>query len=73
MPVPCAAITRKRLADWAKRCGPLHCTPLMMLTIGHDHNSPELGIMTVEDVTDAELIRFLDFALRELLKKGAKT
>ena len=72
MPVPCAAIAKQRLADWAKRCGPLHCTPVMMLTVGHDHKSGELGIMTVEDVTDAELIRFLDFAIKELLKKGTK-
>lgn len=56
-------INSERLNQWGARAINSHATPLLMLSIGHDHKSGELNIHCTEDLTPEQLRGFLIAAL----------
>jgi hypothetical protein len=62
MPVNCKKITEKRVVD-------SHATPVLLLSVGHDHVSGQLTICITQDRTDQEIIAFLQGAINELKKQ----
>ena len=63
-PETIALITTERLALWAQRAIEQHSTPVMMLSVGHDFHSGELNVHTTEEMTDVQVLEFLQGALR---------
>lgn len=60
------AINDERLGRWKIQLNRKHATPVLLLGIGHDHNSGNLTLLTTEDITDEELKLFLEYALKSL-------
>lgn len=59
-------ICNERLSGWVQRAVQIHATPMLLITVGHDHNSGELHVFVPED-TPTDLIRAaLEFALKGL-------
>ncbi len=59
-------ITTDRLARWAKKSIANHATPVIMVHVGHDHNSGQIGICTTEDMDNRTLKAFLQQVIRQL-------
>jgi hypothetical protein len=66
-------IVTTRLDSWKALMVKHHATPVVAVAVGHDHNSGQIRVLTVEDLNDKEMILFLETAL-QLLKhrKGKK-
>jgi hypothetical protein len=62
-------ICTQRFAGWTERLVASHATPVLLLGIGHDHNSGQLNVITMEDVPDEQLKLFLAATLRELMER----
>lgn len=59
-------ITTNRLALWGCSAVDLHSTPVLMLSVGHDHKQGVLTLHTTEEMDDAEAMAFLQGAVRVL-------
>ena len=42
-------INNNRMQKWAKKLTDVHATTIIAIGIGHDHNSGQIQIMTIED------------------------
>jgi ERCC4-type nuclease len=63
----CQSINDSRLAKWKAQMVDMHCTPLLLVGMGHDDRSGEMRVITLEEVSD-EIIRYtLEAALRMLI------
>ena len=61
------AICSSRLDKWKAQLVDYHCTPLLLVGMGHDDRSGEMRVITLEEVSD-EIIRYtLEAALRMLI------
>jgi len=59
-------ICDERLDRWKRRLASQHATPIILISVGHDHNSGQLGICTVEEI-DKSMIRIILTKALELL------
>jgi hypothetical protein len=59
-------IIDERMTVWSQRLRADHATPVACLGIGHDHTSGTLFVLQVEDMSLAELQRFLMGALYQV-------
>lgn len=68
MSVPTEAITKERLERWENRLSAAHATPILLVAIGHDHNSGQLVVCTLDEpeLDNAKLRVLLMRALTEL-------
>lgn len=64
--VPTEQITEERLGRWKRQLNEAHATPVVLVAVGHDHNSGRLVLYTVEDVSDEQLAAFLRYVLSAL-------
>lgn len=62
-------INEERLGRWRVRMNRTHSTPVLMVTVGHDHNQGQMHVLTTEDMTNENLILFLTAALAQLQQK----
>lgn len=59
-------ITHERLGSWEKRLTESHATPILLVGVGHDHVNGQINICVTEDMPNAQIIAFLEYALKEL-------
>lgn len=59
-------ICTKRLGRWQKKLEEKHATPVLLMGVGHDHNSGKLVVCCNEDCSDAQLSLWLAGALGEI-------
>lgn len=64
------AITKLRLAEWAKALSTDHATPMLLVGIGHDHNSGKISLCVPEGIDDAVIVNTLKYALIHFTKKS---
>ena len=66
--VPTEAITDERLNRGKERMSASHATPLCLIGVGHDHNSGQIVIVTLEEeeISIPVLRAFLEKALSQL-------
>lgn len=64
-------ITRDRLERWIGRLDPATATPVLLIGVGHGTHSGELHVCVAEDILDAQLLYFLEFAHGEILRRFA--
>lgn len=65
------SICTERLGRWQKRLVDEHATPVLLLGVGHDHKSGQTVLCTLEDLTDAELMIFLEGTINILRQQQA--
>lgn len=58
-----------RLSRWKDRLNDTHATPVLMIGVGHDHYNGKVILCTTEDLTDSELLLFMQDACRQLEQK----
>lgn len=63
-------IVDQRLGKWGDDLVDYHSTPLILLAVGHDHNSGQLHIETVVEVPDWVIIGFLKKTILMMEGKG---
>lgn len=62
-----AAIALQRLSKWRGMMVNKMQTPVLVISIGHgEKNRGEIGVYTVENISDADLIQFLQGAINAL-------
>ncbi len=61
------SIWDSRMAKWKERALKSQATPILMLCVGHDKHEGEGDIITVEDMTDDDILSTLE-AMVKLLK-----
>lgn len=59
-------INLHRMRSWTAKLIAAHATPVLLLGVGHDHNSGKITLVVTEDLTSAELRAFLMAALVEI-------
>jgi hypothetical protein len=59
-------ITHERLGSWEKKFEGSHATPILLIGVGHDHVNGQVVICVTEDLTDKQIILFLENALKQL-------
>lgn len=68
------AICDERWRRWTERLIEQHSTPLVLLGVGQDSKSGQVTICTLEEMTDGEILLFLEATLRifkeMIVKKG---
>jgi len=64
-------ITLDRLCMWGQEAIEHHSTPVLMLSVGHDHHSRELNVHSTEEMSDLEVLLFLEGAAKVLAAKMA--
>lgn len=64
-------ICRERLAGWQKRLVEEHATPVLLVSVGHDHKKGQVVLSTTEEMSDEEVMLFLQGALNVLAFKGS--
>ena len=68
------AICDERLGRWTQRLVGEHATPVLLLGVGHDHKSGQLVVLTMEEVSNLELVLFARGAVAkleaELIRRG---
>jgi hypothetical protein len=70
-PETIARITTDRLTLWGQVAIEHHSTPVLMLSVGHDHHSRELNVHSTEKMSDLEVLLFLEGAAKVLSEKMA--
>lgn len=70
-PATIAEITIQRVSQWAQKVIDEHATPVLMLSVGHDHHSGTVVVSSCEETDDAELLLWLHGAQQLLTKKIA--
>jgi hypothetical protein len=63
------AICYSRMEEWAKQLAERNCTPVLVMGIGHQANSGEVHLFTMQDFSDDDLQMFLAFAQSEIRKR----
>jgi hypothetical protein len=63
------AITRDRFASWAKVLKKVSSTPFLCVGIGHGEQQGNIHITQVEDLSNDQVIAFLEQALALLKSK----
>jgi hypothetical protein len=63
------SINQKRLGNWGADLAAAHSTPLLLLGVGHDDVSGRPMVITVDDVSDEQLIVLLSLARAMLVAK----
>jgi len=64
-------IGRDRLEGWRKRLVDEHSTPILLVGVGHDHRTGQIVLCIPEEMTDVEVMHFLEGALN-MLRVGRK-
>ena len=64
-------ICRDRLGGWTKRLVEEHSTPILLVGVGHDHKTGQVVLCMPEEMTDLEVMHFLEGALN-MLRAGRK-
>lgn len=59
-------ITTDRLAKWAQRAIRNNATPMILINIGHGHNSGQISLCTVEDMDNRMLKALLQRVIEQL-------
>ena len=59
-------ICDERFDRWKRRLASQYATPIILIGVGHDHNSGQLSICTVEEM-DNSMIRIIFTKALELL------
>ena len=59
-------ITHERLCSWEKKFEGSHATTVLLIGVGHDHVYGQIVICVTEELTDREVILFLENALKQL-------
>lgn len=70
------AITEERLEAWAQRVAENHCTPAVLVAIGHDHKKGDLHICVPNEMPLEMARGFMAAALKEFdraIKQGKKS
>ncbi|HYC27724.1 MAG TPA: hypothetical protein VEB42_02895 [Chitinophagaceae bacterium] len=62
------AINDERMTAWKTRLNRVHSTPVLLIGIGHDHNSGQMHVIATEDMTKEHIVLFLRSALEQLTK-----
>ncbi len=62
-------INDERLGRWKNQLNRRHATPIVLVGVGHDHNSGEVTVLCTEERTDDELITLLEGAAQKLRNK----
>lgn len=57
-----------RVARWIERLIKEHSTPIVLVGVGHDHKSGHLVLLTVEELTNDQIVLFLEAAIDHLRK-----
>jgi hypothetical protein len=65
-------INDERLGRWKVQMIRRHSTPLILIGIGHDHNSGEITLLCTEDRTDEQLLLFMENAVKQLREQIAE-
>lgn len=65
-------INVERLTRWKDRLNEQHSTPIMLLGVGHDQKEGQLVVLVTEERTDAEILLFMEEALRVARASYAK-
>lgn len=60
-------INLKQLAGWGNSLTDDHATAVMLIGVGHDHNSGKTVLLTLEDMADYDMKVFIE-ALQQLSK-----
>jgi len=63
------AICKERLGNWQGRLVNEHSTPVLLLGVGHDHKMGQVVLCTTEDMSDLEIINFVQGTLNLLIKQ----
>lgn len=56
-------ITERRLIEWSETLIKFHCTPALLIGIGHDHTSGEIHICIPENTPGPQLELLLEGVL----------
>lgn len=59
-------INHQRLDGWKKRLNEHFATPVILIGVMHKEKKPTPMVLCTEDMTDAQIILFLENALRQL-------
>lgn len=65
-PMTVPSINATRLASWKDRLDEQNSTPQILIAIGHGRVTGRLMVLTTEDLTNSELIVFMEGAIRQL-------
>ncbi len=62
-----AKIAQDRLNKWRGKMVNNYQTPVILIGVGHgEHNKGQVGVYTVEEISDADIILFLEGAVKSL-------
>ena len=64
-------VCRDRLGGWTKRLVEEHSTPILLVGVGHDHKKGQVVLCMPEEMSDQEVMHFLQGALN-MMKLGKK-
>lgn len=64
------AITRGRMKQWATNLTNRHHTPILVMGIGHDRVAGQISVITVEDISDEDMIAMLSHALATVRERS---
>lgn len=64
-------ICRERLEGWQKRLVQEHSTPILLVGVGHDNKTGQVVLCIPEEMTNREVMHFLQGALN-MIKMGRK-
>jgi hypothetical protein len=65
-------ITRQRLECWGERLAEDHCTPAVLIGVGHDHRAGDLHICVPHDLPIQVVRDYLARALDEVEVESAR-
>lgn len=65
-------INKIRLFGWRKQLTKQHSTPVMLVGVGHDHNSGQVTLLVTEEMNDQEILLFLKKSYDMALEKYGK-
>jgi hypothetical protein len=65
-------ICQERLGSWQERLVESHATPAVLLGVGHDQHSGDIVICTVEEMSNENIILFLQDALTKLVEQTGR-
>lgn len=59
-------INVERLSRWKNKLNESHATPVVLVSVGHDHNNGKVVICTTEETTDTQILLFMKEAVRQI-------
>lgn len=64
-------INVERLSRWKGKLNDAHSTPAVLVGFGHDHKQGEVTVLCTEEMTDFQVLTFLEAAVKMLSQQIA--